>query len=156
MPTVSSVARLNAEIEKKVKAAMEKKAAGMVSDIMTDRIQKDVLQRYRPKMYTRRSSGGIDDPAMIKTRVRRNKDGRIVLTVKNIARLEGPRRPGYSDNESYGTPLASLLESSKIANPWNRRHEKWMNPRPFITNTRYYVVKNKGKIIRALAKELNK
>ena len=156
MPTVSSVARLNLEIEKKLRAAMESKVADIVSDVMSERIQTDVLQKYRPKYYERRSFGGIDDPNMNKTQVRKNRDGRVVLTVKNVAKLEGPRVPGYYANDSFGTPLVSLLDSNNIANPWSRRRARWQNPRHFMSNTRYYVIKRKGDIIKALAKELNK
>ena len=93
---------------------------------------------------------------MIKTQVRKNRDGRVVLTVKNVAKLEGPRVPGYYANDSFGTPLVSLLDSNNIANPWSRRRARWQNPRHFMSNTRYYVIKRKGDIIKALAKELNK
>lgn len=65
-------------VETQVLAAIKKE--------MLESIHDNVLNKYSPRRYRRRSVGGIDDPQMIQGRWSNN-----VLTVMNVAPLEGPR-----------------------------------------------------------------
>ena len=70
-----------------------------VCDIEMEHIQRDVLNRYQPQIYERRSSGGISDRSNIKGKVRD-----MELTVNN----ETPYNPGYG-TYNRGNDLATLL-----------------------------------------------
>ena len=92
--TVNSIAALQKEMQRRINIALEGEAKQVVEDTIKKHVQDDVLGAYEPVMYERRGSGGIDDETNIKSTVRDH-----VLTVKDVAPLEGPRVPGIQPAE---------------------------------------------------------
>ena len=87
--TVSSLAELDKEVRRRIDVALNGEVKNVVEDCMKDHIQRDVFAAYTPKVYERRGDSGIEGEGNIESTV---KDG--LLTVKNVAKLEGPRVPG--------------------------------------------------------------
>lgn len=104
-------------------------------------------------VYERRSSGGIDDEANIKSTVRDH-----VLTVKDVAPLEGPRVPGYTASRASQTEFAKLLEGygKGIADPWGSRYTNWRKPRPFVTNAKEEVARSNSRANAKIKKAIKK
>lgn len=87
------------DLKSDIEDTLSKEIFDEVRDIEMEHIQRDVLNRYQPKIYERRSSGGIDDPRNIVGRV---KD--MQLEVENMT-LFDPRYGTYN----RGNNLADLI-----------------------------------------------
>ena len=150
---VGSLSELDAEIRRRINTALNGEVKDIVEDCMKDHIQRDVLSAYKPKVYKRRGNGGIEGEGNIESTV---KDG--MLTVKNIAKLEGPRVPGYEASTATRTGLAQLLEGQGkgVANIWGSPSSAgYLKPRPFVSKTKQDVASGKahGKIVSAIKKK---
>ena len=151
--TVSSLAELDKEARRRIDVALNGEVKNVVEDCMKDHIQRDVFAAYTPKVYERRGDSGIEGEGNIESTV---KDG--LLTVKNVAKLEGPRVPGYTASTATQTGLAQLLEGQGkgVANIWGSPSSAgYLKPRPFVTNTKRDVASGKahGQIVRAIKKQ---
>ena len=151
--TVSSLSSLEKEMQRRINQALEGGVKTEVEMCLKKHIQSDVLAKYEPVMYERRSGGGIDDPANIKSTVRDK-----VLTVKDVASLEGPRLPGYSASRASQTEFAKLLEGQGkgVANPWGGRNGAWTKPRPFVTNAKEEIMRENSMAHKRILKEIKK
>lgn len=150
---VGSLAELDKEVRRRIDIALNGEIKDAVEDCMKEHVQRDVLSAYRPKVYERRGEGGIEGKGNIESTV---KDG--LLTVKNVAKLEGPRVPGYEASTATRTGLAQLLEGQGkgVANIWGSPSGAgYLKPRPFVSNTKQDVVSGKthGKIVKAIKKQ---
>lgn len=151
--TVNSIAALQKEMQRRINIALEGEAKQVVEDTMKKHVQDDVLGAYEPVMYERRGSGGIDDETNIKSTVRDH-----VLTVKDVAPLEGPRVPGYIASRASQTEFAKLLEGygKGIADPWGSRYTNWRKPRPFVTNAKEEVARSNSRANAKIKKAIKK
>lgn len=141
--TVNSLASLQKEVQRRINVALEGEAKQATEECLKKHIQNDVLGAYEPVMYERRGAGGIDDEANIKSTVRDH-----VLTVKDVAKLEGPRVPGYSASGASQTEFSKLLEGygKGIANPWGSQYTNWRKPRHFMTNAKEEVARPNSRV----------
>ena len=117
-----------------------------VRDIELEYIERDVLSAYMPKIYERRTSGGIDDPRNIVGYV---KD--MLLSVDNIT----PFNTGYG-TKKRGTGLAQLINEGDSFNGYFYDYPGEFNqPRPFLDNTILEVEKT-DRVENALEKGMRK
>lgn len=117
-----------------------------VREIELEHIERDVLSAYTPKIYERRTSGGIDDPKNIVGYV---KD--MQLSVDNITQFN----TGYG-TKHRGTGLAQLINDGDSFNGYFYDYPGEFNqPRPFIDNTIIEVEKT-DRVESALEKGMRK
>ena len=117
-----------------------------VREIELEHIERDVLSAYTPKIYERRTSGGIDDPKNIVGYV---KD--MQLSVDNITQFN----TGYG-TKHRGTGLAQLINDGDSFNGYFYDYPGEFNqPRPFIDNTILEVEKT-DRVENALEKGMRK
>lgn len=117
-----------------------------VREIELEHIERDVLSAYTPKIYERRTSGGIDDPKNIVGYV---KD--MQLSVDNITQFN----TGYG-TKHRGTGLAQLINDGDSFNGYFYDYPGEFNqPRPFIDNTIIEVEKT-DRVENALEKGMRK
>lgn len=149
MATFKNLKDLEKYLKEKIDNSLEKEVASMVKAVQTDHIVDDVYMAYNnvnggrqePYVYKRRYfQGGLIDRENMQSEVN---DG--TLTVTNIAETN----PNYA-----GSPvenLAGLIEYGhengygQYDYTRNRDGTEWqyMQPRPFIENTRDDIAKNK-------------
>ena len=104
---------------------LSKEVFDEVRDIEMEHIQTDVFSQYTPKIYERRSNGGIDDPRNIV-----GYEKRMHLSVVNEAQF----------NDDYGTynhgyGLPQLINDGDSRNGFYYDFPGVYNaPRPFIDN----------------------
>ena len=91
------------DLKSDIKDTLSKEVFDEVRDIELEHVQRDVFDAYRPKIYNRRCSGGIDDPRNIVGQV-----DDMTLYVDNVT----PYNPGYGTYNS-GTTLADLIMRAK-------------------------------------------
>lgn len=149
MATFKNLKDLEKYLKEKIDNSLEKEVASMVKAVQTDHIVDDVYMAYNkvgggrqePYVYERRYfQGGLIDRENMVSEVA---DG--VLTVTNIAEAN----PDY--NKSPVENLAGLIEYGhengygQYDYTRNRDGTEWqyMQPRPFIENTRDDIAKNK-------------
>ena len=87
------------DLKSDIEDTLSKEVFNTVRDIELWYIKRDVMDRYQPQIYERRSSGGIDDPSNIKGKVRD-----MELMVRN----ETPFNTGYGTG-NRGNGLAVLI-----------------------------------------------
>lgn len=140
------------ESQKSIDKALSNEVFKAVQEVELQHINEDVISVYDPKIYVRRDTRGIEDPANIVASP--VKDG--VLTVENITQFN----PDY-ETENHGYGLVGLIE---YGDGWNGYHYEYPNsgskkpynkPRPFIENTRDDLSKNKQHV-KALKSGLEK
>lgn len=151
--TVSSIAALQKEMQRRINIALEGDIKNEVEGCLKKHIQQDIMNAYEPVMYERRSSGGIDDETNIVSTVRERE-----LKVRDVAKLEGPRIDGYTASGSSATEFSKLLEGygKGIANPWGSRYTRWRKPRPFITNTKEEIARPNSQANARIKKAIKK
>lgn len=147
--TVNTLVGLEKEMQRRINIALNGGVKDATEMCLKKHVQTDVLAKYSPVLYERRGSGGIDDPANIKSTVRDR-----VLTVKDVAPLEGPRIPGYSASHASQTEFAKMLEGG-VANPWGGRGT-WVKPRPFVSRAKEEVVNPGSAVHGKILKEIKK
>lgn len=97
-----------------------------VRDIELSHIKRDVLSAHTPKIYKRRTSGGIDDAKNIVGNVKN-----LELVVDNVTEFS----EGYGTYNS-GVGLADLInEGSGKSGYYYDYPGSFERPRPFIDNT---------------------
>lgn len=119
------------DLKSDIEDVMSKEVFEEVRNIEMEHIQSDVLNRYHPKIYERRSSGGIEDRSNISGKVRDMK-----LTVNN----DTPYNSGYG-TYNHGNTLATLLNEGsggkhKIYYDFMGEFEQ---PTYFLENTQYEI-----------------
>lgn len=147
--TVSTVRGLENEVQRRINIALHGDAADAVKECLQKHVESDVLGVYSPKEYERRGAGGLEGEGNIKATVRDK-----VLTVKDVATIEGPRIPGYEASTSSQTEFAKLIEGygKGVANPWGARPGAWMKPRPFVTNAKAEVANGNSNVHKRIVK----
>lgn len=135
------------DLKSDIKDTLSKEVFDEVRDIELEHVQRDVFDSYRPKIYNRRSSGGIDDPRNIVGQV-----DDMTLYVDNVT----PYNPGYGTYNS-GTTLADLINEGE-----GGKHKlyydftgNFIQPRPFLDNTQNEVDKS-NRVENALKKGLQR
>lgn len=135
------------DLKSDIKDTLSKEVFDEVRDIELEHVQRDVFDAYRPKIYNRRNSGGIDDPRNIVGQV-----DNMTLYVDNVT----PYNPGYGTYNS-GTTLADLINEGE-----GGKHKlyydftgNFIQPRPFLDNTQDEVDKS-DRVENALKKGLQR
>lgn len=117
-----------------------------VKEIELKHVQDDVFSVYSPKIYERRSSGGIDDPDNIVGEVRN-----MQLEVDNVTRFDD----GYG-TYNHGVGLADLINDGNSRNGYFYDYPgEFEQPRPFLDNTAEEIERTDD-VENALAKGLTK
>lgn len=113
------------DIKSDIDDVLSKEVFDEVRDIEMEHIQTDVFSQYTPKIYERRSNGGIDDPRNIV-----GYEKKMHLSVVNEAQF----------NDDYGTynhgyGLPQLINDGDSRNGFYYDFPGVYNaPRPFIDN----------------------
>lgn len=135
------------DLKSDIKDTLSKEVFDEVRDIELEHVQRDVFDAYCPKIYNRRSSGGIDDPRNIVGQV-----DDMTLYVDNVT----PYNLGYGTYNS-GTTLADLINEGE-----GGKHKlyydftgNFIQPRPFLDNTQNEVDKS-NRVENALKKGLQR
>lgn len=150
--TVSSLASLEKEVARRINIALNGEVKEIVEECFEKHIQDDVLGAYNPKVYERRGDVGIEGKNNIVSTVRDR-----TLTVKNIAKLEGPRIDGYSPSRASSTEFSKLLEGEGdgVANIWGSpSNAGYLKPRRFVTNTKNEISNSSSRVNRKIKKAI--
>lgn len=114
------------DIKSDIEDTLVKEVTDEVKDIEMQYVERDVLSVYKPKIYGRRNSGGIDDVRNIVGTV---KD--MHLVVDNITEFND----GYG-TYNHGTGLADLInEGNSLSGYFYDYPGEFELPRPFVDNT---------------------
>lgn len=144
--TYDDIDELLNDIRSDIEDTLKDEVFEEVRDIELEYIERDVLSAYMPKIYERRTSGGIDDPENIVGYV---KD--MQLSVDNITKFNS----GYG-TKHRGTGLAQLINDGDSFNGYFYDYPGEFNqPRPFIDNTILEVEKT-DRVENALEKGMRK
>lgn len=113
------------DIKSDIDDVLSKEVFDEVRDIEMEHIQTDVFSQYTPKIYERRSNGGIDDPRNIV-----GYEKKMHLSVVNEAQF----KDDYGTyNHGYGLP--QLINDGDSRNGFYYDFPGVYNaPRPFIDN----------------------
>lgn len=134
------------DIRSDIEETLKDEVFDEVREIELEHIERDILSAYTPKIYERRTSGGIDDPRNIVGYV---KD--MQLSVDNITEFNS----GYG-TKHRGTGLAQLINDGDSFNGYFYDYPGEFNqPRPFIDNTILEVEKT-DRVENALEKGMRK
>ena len=143
-----SLGKLEKEIVRRANKALNNEVKDYVVDELKSRIKKDVYSSYSPVMYDRREGDGglLDDTSVgdentgsIQAHVYRR-----TLRVYERAEVDPPKLKHKEYNAQDG--LTQLIETG-AKNPWNNRHYKWQNERPFMSNTQDYINNHPKQIV---------
>lgn len=116
-----------------------------VKEIELRHVEEDVFDVYKPKIYERRDSGGIDDPDNIVGTVQN-----MELEVENIT----PFASGYG-TWNRGVGLTELINNGNSTSGYFYDYPGEFNqPRPFLDNT-IEEIERTDDVEDALAKGLN-
>lgn len=117
-----------------------------VKEIELRHVEEDVFDVYKPKIYERRDSGGIDDPDNIVGTVQN-----MELEVENIT----PFASGYG-TWNRGVGLTELINDGNSTSGYFYDYPGEFNqPRPFLDNT-IEEIERTDDVEDALARGLNK
>ena len=135
------------DLKSEIEDTLSKEVFDEVCNIEMEHIRMDVLSRYQPQIYKRRTSGGIDDMSNLRGKVRD-----MELTVDNVT----PFNPGYGTYNS-GNDLATLLDGGsggkhKIYYDYSGEFEQ---PTYFLENTQTEIDKT-DRVEKVLNKELKR
>lgn len=123
------------DLKSDIEDTLSKEVLDEVRDIELEHIQMDVLMRYQPQIYKRRTIGGIKDWRNIVGRVKN-----MELDVYNVT----PFNPGYGTYNS-GNGLADLLNEGSGGK--SRLYYDFVGefelPTYFLENTQYEIDKTK-------------
>lgn len=150
--TVSSLSSLEKEVSRRINIALNGDIKDSVEKCFEKHIQDDVLSAYSPKVYERRGSDGIEGKENIQSTVRDR-----VLTVKNVATLEGPRISGYKASRASSTEFSKLLEGQGkgVANIWGSPSSAgYLKPRRFVSNTKEEISNPGSKVHQEIIKAI--
>ena len=130
-----------------IEDTLSKEVFDEVRQIEMEHIHSDVLNSYHPKVYERRSTGGIDDPRNIVGTV-----NDMTLTVDNVTSFNS----GYSTYNS-GNNLADLINegSGGASHLYYDYLGAFEAPRPFLDNTQEEIDRT-NRVDRALEKGMKK
>ncbi len=130
-----------------IEDTLSKEVFDEVRQIEMEHIHSDVLNSYHPKVYERRSTGGIDDPRNIVGTV---KD--MTLTVDNVTSFNS----GHFTYNS-GNNLADLINegSGSASHLYYDYPGAFEAPRPFLDNTQEEIDRT-NRVDRALEKGMKK
>ena len=131
MAVVSTKAALERELKKRINQALGGKCKDEVEKCLKKHIEKDVMQTYQPKEYNVYAN---------------------TLTVKDIAEIAPPIVPGYAPKGGRDGGLTQLVEQGV----YNLFHEPsgtpFIEPRPFMTNTKEEVARPTSAVHKAIVK----
>ena len=158
----NSYSDLEKEIMRRAESALKTDVADSVKEKLKEHIENDVYGAYGsmdPLIYERRKSDGglLDDKNITSTIDSNNCIGNLMgstLTVTDKAHIEGPRIAGYSEQPGK-TPLATLLESGKVENPWTGYRGSWTKARRFISKTQAEVNAHPSEIADLIRKSID-
>lgn len=150
--TATTVNALQTEIMRRANKAMKNSVAPYVEDKLKQHIKKDVYSTYSPVEYDRREAdGGL---------LNESKDSGISSTYRTADRTltvfeRAPVDPPKLEHKEYNAPdgLAKLIEEG-AHNPWNNRHYKWENPRPFVSKTQADINTHNSAIVKMLKDQI--
>ena len=97
---------------------------------------------YKPRMYKRRSSDGLDDESNIVG----------VMVTDDTLSVTNETEPAYGKGYTTDKDLISLIEGVTVLMvtfydfPSDDEGDVYMNPRPFISNTRDEIISTKSHI----------
>ena len=130
-----------------IEDTLSKEVFDEVRQIEMEHIHSDVLNSYHPKVYERRSTGGIDNPRNIVCTV---KD--MTLTVDNVTEFN---TKGFTWNR--GNNLADLINegSGGASHLYYDYPGAFEEPRPFLDNTQEEIDRT-NRVDRALEKGMKK
>lgn len=144
--TYDDIDKLLKDMRSDIEDTLSKEVFEEVRDIEMEHVRTDVLNTYSPKIYERRSTGGIDD---IRNIVGYVKD--MHLEVDNITRFNR----GYGTS-NHGIGLADLINNGDRLDGYYYDYPGVFNlPRPFIDNTQEEINKT-DRVDRALEKGLKR
>lgn len=123
------------DLKSDIEDTLSREVFDEVCDIEMEHIQTDVLNRYQPQIYERRTTGGIEDRKNILGRVKN-----MELDVYNRT----PFNPGYGTYNS-GNGLADLLNegSGGKSRLYYDLVGEFEQPTYFLENTQYEIDKTK-------------
>ena len=150
--TVSSLSSLEKEISRRINVALNGDIQDSVEKCFEKHIHTDVLSAYSPKVYERRGESGIEGKENIQSTVRDR-----TLTVKNVAKLEGPRIEGFKASKASSTEFSKLLEGQGkgVANIWGSPSSAgYLKPRRFVSNTKEEISNPGSKVHQEIIKAI--
>lgn len=111
------------DMKSDIEKVLSKEVFEEARDIELEQVEMEVMNRSTPSIYTRRTSGGIDDPKNIIGRV-----NNMALTVDNMTKFN----EGYGTyNHGYG--LSQLINDGSKSNGFFYDFPGEHNlPRPFV------------------------
>lgn len=114
------------DLKNDIEDTLAKEVFDEVRDIELRHVEEDVLSAYHPKIYQRRTTGGIADEKNIVGEFRD-----MQLVVDNITPFES----GYG-TYNHGVGLADLINDGESRNGYFYDYPgEFTQPRPFIDNT---------------------
>lgn len=137
---------LAAFIQVSLNNSLENEVADIIRATMVQHVDSDVYRRYSPVDYNRRGThGGLSDPANIISEI--VSDGLLVVeNSTEFNRQSDASKDSSYHTDNYGWELAGLIE---YGDGWNGYYydyptrRSYMQPRPFIANTRKEVEQKK-------------
>lgn len=138
---------LQTEIVRRANKALNNEVKDYVVNKLKSNIQKDVYRSYSPVQYERREDNGglLDDSGLdSQTGSIQAEVYKRTLRVYERAEVDPPKLNHKEYNARDG--LAQLIENG-AKNPWNNRHYKWENSRPFMTHTQDYINRHPKQIM---------
>lgn len=144
-PTISS---LEKQIKARAGKALKNEVANYTTNKLKEHIQKDVYDTYNPVMYERRKEdGGLMDDGNIRKVYRAGK--------LNVYEEASPASSdGTSDTPQSKPDALALIIEQGAKNPQNHYHYKWMEPRPFVSNTQDEINRNPTEILEMIKKRI--
>lgn len=133
-------------LEADIEDTLKHEVLDTVKEIELRHVEEDVFDAYKPKIYGRRDSGGINDPDNIVGTVQN-----MELEVENIT----PFASGYG-TWNRGVGLTELInDGNNTSGFFYDYYGEFNRPRPFIDNTADEIERTDD-VENALAKGLNK
>ena len=133
-------------LEADIEDTLKHEVLDTVKEIELRHVEEDVFDVYKPKIYERRDSGGIDDPDNIVGTVQN-----MELEVENIT----PFASGYG-TWNRGVGLTELINNGNSTSGYFYDYSGEFNqPRPFLDNT-IEEIERTDDVEDALARGLNK
>ena len=145
--TYDDIDKLLKDMRSDIEDTLSKEVFEEVRDIEMEHVYRDVLSTYSPKIYERRSTGGIDD---IRNIVGYVKD--MHLEVDNVTRFND----GYGTyNHGYG--LAGVINEGEggMSHLYYDFTGNFIQPRPFLDNTQEEIDKT-DRVDRVLEKGMKR
>ena len=121
------------DLESDIEGTLTDEVLDVVKDIEIKHVEEDVFSVYRPKIYERRRTGGLDDPDNIIGEITEKMD----MEITNIT----PFDSGYG-TYNKGDGLAELVnDGDGLSGFYYDYPGEFLQPRPFLDNTEEEILK---------------